>query len=150
MSEVTAHIQEAQANGSPSIVQFFGYKSSTKVFSLNIEFGDDSGADRTWYNKEQLCSVQRRDSFGRPADCDEYPFYSTVQGAYLGMTERVSVKLVTRRHNRAQGGTLAQFYRKCHVSANDPFEVRTNTAENSYTYGALPNGTVCYGGNANQ
>lgn len=149
MTEITSHVQDAQAGGSPSTLEFLGYTSSIGTITANVDNGDDSGGDRTWYRKEIVCSRNNRDQFKDKndvePDCDEYPFYSTRQGAGVGITDGVSLRLVPRRQNQAQGGTLRQFYAKCRISANDPYEVRTDLSEGSVTHGALPGGEVCYG-----
>jgi hypothetical protein len=57
-------------------------------------------------------------------DCDEYPFRSTAQGG-----PGASLKVISASHNRSQGTSLGNFYKKCgmrdadRIIGGDPFLV---------------------------
>ena len=144
MTEITDHISSALSGGAPSTLTWLGWR-----VGWNIHRGDDSFS-KGWYNNTDDCSPDARKAFqdaNGPADCDEYPFFSTGEGGpinYFGNPGAVSLQFVQRSHNRAQGGTLSAFYLKCKVERNQRYRVDTVTNTGSITHGLMANGTPCY------
>lgn len=151
MSEITTHINDAQGGspmGSPKYLTWLGPESER---SLNVLIGDDSG-DRDWYNKTDTCSKGKRIKFALdhddiPGNCDEYPFFSTLEGGELNYYARpgtVSLKMVTSSQNKRQGATLGAFYSKCGLYRLQQYKVEAITNTGSTTTGYDKDGVVCY------
>ncbi|MFZ2452059.1 MAG: transglutaminase domain-containing protein [Methylovulum miyakonense] len=73
---------------------------------------------RSWYNNQKFVGNLEDSPCGDPKsrnglNCDEYPFFSTVQGGSTFYPEALSLKLVDAKQNQKQGSTLGAFYRAC-------------------------------------
>ena len=141
MTDVTQHIAGALGSSPPTITYRQPYDDTTSE-------GDDS-YDRSWYNGTAECNRAARDHYfaqnGFRGECDEYPFYSTVEGGRLNYgppNNWVSLKLVNPAHNSgAQGHTIRGFYIGCRVYKNQQFKVTTDAG---ITRGVDKNGDRCY------
>lgn len=70
---------------------------------------------RNWYTGSPACTpVPTRRS------CDEYPFYSSVQGG-PNSTPLPSLALIDTTQNSGQGGRYGNFVTSCHMSSGDAF-----------------------------
>ncbi len=77
-------------------------------------------AGRGWYSGKQECASRTSEQ-----DCDEYPFYSTVQGGGSAVPQP-SLRPIARTDNRRQGGFYGAFSRRCLKSVpSSPFLVVT-------------------------
>ncbi|MHA3948887.1 NucA/NucB deoxyribonuclease domain-containing protein [Cellulomonas bogoriensis] len=72
---------------------------------------------RDWLRDAPEC-----DGNSREIHCDEFPFASTRQGG-ASASPPVSLKLISRADNAAQGSKLAMFYATCGISDGDTFLV---------------------------
>jgi hypothetical protein len=66
----------------------------------------------TWYQSLPACSERSEEL---KLDCDEFPFFSTVQGGGEAKP-RPSLKVIDSTQNRRQGGKLRAFYNTCNIS----------------------------------
>jgi hypothetical protein len=76
--------------------------------------GNDGFARRDWYRAKPACIEKSADQ-----DCDEFPFYSTVQGGpAFGIYPEGHLKGVLSSDNRSQGSSVGAFYRKCGMTVD--------------------------------
>lgn len=133
MQQVNAHVANALATTSPSLLTYTG------PISL---------PSRSWQYGTTECSAQARVAYsaannGATPQCDEYPFYVTWQGGqtnYYG-SHIVSLQLLDGAQNARSGGVLSQFLRKCGIYANMEFTVSTTQGAST---GTDRNGNACY------
>ena len=133
MQQVNAHVANALATTSPSLLTYTG------PISL---------PSRSWQYGTTECSAQARVAYsaannGATPQCDEYPFYVTWQGGqtnYYG-SHIVSLQLLDGAQNARSGGVLSQFLRKCGIYANMEFTVSTTQGTST---GTDRNGNACY------
>jgi hypothetical protein len=143
MAEVTDHIAAALGLGKPSTLTY------RMPIDDTTDLGDDS-YDRDWYNKTAECNPTARRMYelehGFRGECDEYPFYSTVEGGpfnYGPPNNWVSLRLVNPTHNSgAHGHTLSNFYMSCGLYKNQQFKVKTDMS--GVTRGVDKDGVSCY------
>ncbi|WP_083958227.1 NucA/NucB deoxyribonuclease domain-containing protein [Herbidospora mongoliensis] len=74
-----------------------------------------------WPEKHHRCEL----SPSGKIECDEYPFASTMQGAYYAQGN-FSVLAVSAEHNKGEdshGAALGSFYGRTRITTGDPFWV---------------------------
>jgi len=104
---------------------------------------------RQWYNSKKYgrteCNKDAREILKKKFrnvsfDCDEYPFFSSVEGGAIGDLVNksndksgVSLRLIRSGHNRSAGFSLGWFYWRCGVRNGTAFRV---TAHSGITFGS--------------
>ena len=73
---------------------------------------------RRWYSSDQICV----DANAAGLDCDEFPYYATLQGGGLAVP-RPSLKGVDHNQNILLGTRYGSFLADCKVNEGDPFLV---------------------------
>ena len=73
-----------------------------------------STSRRTWFASDPRCAGETGDGLS----CDEYPFFTTLQGG-----PGASLRLVPGREQSRQGGYMKNFYAQCNISEGDDFVV---------------------------
>lgn len=126
VSEVAAHIQQAQNNpsstipartdGQPKVIP--GKYSEPVDPNLALHRAPSDTANRAV--STPACNA----AFGSPRptgkQCDEYPFASTLEGA-ASTTWDYSIKLVIDKHNTNAGSALSKFYKDDRILRNSDF-----------------------------
>ncbi|WP_145735788.1 NucA/NucB deoxyribonuclease domain-containing protein [Saccharopolyspora dendranthemae] len=104
--ELAAHVADAQASGLPGS-------------PLHSPLTRQTDPELITKNRAVACPSSRPRPPGD--ECDEYPFASTNQGAFLG--EGYSRRMILKEDNRQGGTELAVFYLDNRVINFDPFNV---------------------------
>jgi hypothetical protein len=83
---------------------------------LNYQPAADNPSYTGWYRYRAPCNEPTPPD----SDCDEYPFYSSLQGGHLAVPTP-SLKYIDRTHNRRQGGKYSAFLTTCTVAPDEAF-----------------------------
>ena len=85
---------------------------------------------RKWYSGDPRCPSPLGDGLS----CDEYPFYTSLQGGPPG----ASLRLVPGWEQNKQGGDLGYFYAACGVDVGDSFLVVPQPSQPTTTFVCTP------------
>lgn len=97
--ETTAHIVDA-LRSQPALLTRAAHPAST--------------SSRAWYQGDPRCAGSPRDAMS----CDEYPFFTSLQGG-----PGASLRLVPGWEQNRQGGYLRNFYATCGIAEGEDFLV---------------------------
>ncbi len=129
MPHIRQHIADALASGLTNI----------------LTYQNRAGESRPDWDAEQLtgCTTAAKEAsgFNRPS-CDEYPFFSTVQGGSANIRAgSVSLRYVPLGEQNSQGGTMSRFYSSCQlttgVAVEKTYRVIVDPSKRTQYYGGM-------------
>lgn len=109
--EAAEHDSEAIVNGHPAVLTYYPSKPDP------LTLADGTTVSHSWYKNETIC---KQGAVGDGRDCDEYPYWSTVEGG-----PGASLKLVKASDNQREGRLLVGFATRCGLTTTSAREFIT-------------------------